>query len=380
MNLVIHDLNENEWEMIRRDYPDCTVISDSGTIRPCLGCFCCWHKTPGQCIQKDGYENMGQLIHQSAEVTVISRYTYGGFSGFVKNVFDRSLGYVLPQFEIVKGETHHKKRYDEDRPFTFVFYGCRLTDAEKQSARRYVQAVCTNIRGHVKDVIFRENGEGPVSKVRTRQSPAEKAVLINGSMRYENGNSAKLMRQLSGLLKKESEAFALQKPGSKEDLLHALEGSSDWVFCVPLYVDGLPSQVIRFMEQMRSENRGGSRRVYVLANMGLYESSQLQNLFETMRQWCTDMGFSFGGGLGLSAGELIGGLMEQLPFGFWPSNHAARGMEQLACAIDRGEIIHDIYAEPWLFPRAIYITIANVNWNRLAARNGIRPEDLYRKL
>ena len=54
------------------------------------------------------------------EVVVISKYTYGGFSGSVKGVFDRCLGYVLPQFEITKGETHHKKRFDEDKPFTFI--------------------------------------------------------------------------------------------------------------------------------------------------------------------------------------------------------------------------------------------------------------------
>ena len=48
------------------------------------GCFSCRSKTPGQCIVRDGYENMGALIHQADEVIVISRYTFGGFSVFVK--------------------------------------------------------------------------------------------------------------------------------------------------------------------------------------------------------------------------------------------------------------------------------------------------------
>ena len=77
---------------------------------------------------------------------------YGGFSSFVKNVFDRCIGYALPQLEVVDGETHHKKRYDEDKPFTFVFYGNGLSGSQKDSARRYVKAVCANIRWHVKDV------------------------------------------------------------------------------------------------------------------------------------------------------------------------------------------------------------------------------------
>ena len=128
-------------------YSGWTVVSEQRQIHPCVGCFGCWNRTPGICVIKDGFENMGRLIHEAEEVTVISRYTYGGFSGFVKNVFDRCLGYVLPQFEIVGGETHHKKRYDEDKAFTFLFYGQALTEEEKAATERYVRAVCANFRG-----------------------------------------------------------------------------------------------------------------------------------------------------------------------------------------------------------------------------------------
>ncbi|MBQ1362828.1 MAG: flavodoxin family protein, partial [Oscillospiraceae bacterium] len=106
MNLVIHDLKPAEWQQIEHAYEGWTIISDNGLICPCVGCFRCWNKTPGVCVMKDVFENMGQLIHRADEVVVISHYTYGGFSGFVKNVIDRCLGYVLPQFEIIGGETH----------------------------------------------------------------------------------------------------------------------------------------------------------------------------------------------------------------------------------------------------------------------------------
>ena len=134
MKLVIHDLKQDEWGLLADCYPDARVISEDKPIRPCVGCFGCWSVTPGECVVKDGFHDMGVQIHRAEEIVVISRYTYGGFSGFVKNVFDRSLAYVLPQFEIVKGESHHKKRYAEDKPFTFIFYGQELTEAEKRSA------------------------------------------------------------------------------------------------------------------------------------------------------------------------------------------------------------------------------------------------------
>lgn len=382
MNLVIHDLDAAEWEAVSRDYAGWRVVSDRGTIRPCVGCFCCWNKTPGQCVLKDGYEHMGAFLHEADEVHVISRYTYGGFSGFVKNVFDRSLGYVLPQFELVGDETHHRKRYEEDMPFTFIFYGGGLREEEKASARRYAEAVCANIRGHVKEVRFPERGERPADAApRPQDAGAGKLLLINASMRSENGNSAKLARKLCARLAAEAETAALKEYRERPDeLLRRMAEASAVVLCMPLYVDGLPSQLIRFLETAEREYRGGAKQIYVLANMGLYESGQLVNLFEAVRQWCGRMGFSYCGGLGVSAGELVGVLMQRLPFAHGPTRKIAEGMDALAAAINAGAAAGDIYAEPWAFPRSLYILIANTSWNRSARKNGLRPKELYRRL
>ena len=381
MNLVIHDLNAEAWETVCRNYEGWNVVSERGTIRPCVGCFSCWNRTPGQCIVKDGYEHMGALLHEAEEVHVISRYTYGGFSGFVKNVFDRSLGYVLPQFEVIRGETHHRKRYEEDKPFTFFFYGPDLSEEEKESARRYVNAVCANIRGYVKAVRFQRSGDRPVPVPRPEDGNSGKVLLLNASMRSENGNTAKLARELSARIALESETAALKQYLNKPDeLLCRLEKASALVLCMPLYVDGLPSQLIRFLETAEREYRGGAKRVYVLANMGLYESRQLVNLFGAVRQWCGRMQFSYCGGLGVSAGELVGVLMQHIPFAVGPTKTMARCMDALADAVNRGDAAEELYAEPYRFPRSLYIFIANTNWNTTARKNGIRPKDLYRRL
>ena len=212
MNIIIHDLSEEAWNDIRGDYAGWKVIAASGVARPCIGCFSCWNKDPGCCIIKDGYENMGYLIHHADEVVVLSRYTYGGFSGAVKNIFDRCLGYVLPQFEVINGETHHKKRYAEDKPFTFIFYGHNLSDEEKSTARRYVHAVCANFRAHVKAVIFQQNEVTSPTSVRKPDDnlSSGKITLLNGSMRNIKGNSAKLARSLRGRMSKDSEIVDLK--------------------------------------------------------------------------------------------------------------------------------------------------------------------------
>ena len=381
-NLVIHDLDPAEWDKTSGNYDGWNIVTDNGSIHPCIGCFSCWNRTPGICAIHDGYENMGRLIHQAGEGVVISRYTYGGFSGSVKGVFDRCLGYVLPQFEVTKGETHHKKRFDEDKPYTFIFYGPELTDAEKESARNYVQAVCTNIRGHVKDVIFRicEDAAEPEQLTeKAEKADSGKVVLLNGSMRNVNGNSARLSRTLSERLKSDTEIIDLKAYINDPDrLISILDTSRAVVLCVPLYVDGLPSQVIKLMERMELSGKG-PKQVYLLANMGLYESKQLDNLFSAVRQWCKRTGCEYCGGLGISAGELMGTLMEVIPFSRGTTKKASKGMDVLVRAVDSTETMPDVYAEPFAFPRRLYIWIANTNWNRTSRKNGIKPEDMFTK-
>lgn len=383
MNLLIHDLNDEQWHTVSDAYEGWYIVAANGVKHPCIGCFSCWNRNPGVCAIKDGYENMGYLIHHAEEVTVLSRYTYGGFSGSVKNIFDRCLGYVLPQFEVTNGETHHQKRYDEDKPFTFIFYGNELNDEQKEAAKRYVQAVCTNIRGFVRAVEFRQDESFTEHTVRTSSEPMHtgRTVLLNGSMRNTTGNSAKIARLLRKLMTKEAEIIDL-KPYLNDlpALVQELETAETIILCLPLYVDGLPSQVIRLMETFEKDYTGGSKRIYVSANMGLYESSQLTNLFNAVRQWCSVMGFAYCGGLGVSAGELLGVLMDFLPAWLGPSSKAYQGMKKLVTAVEQGETVTDIYAEPFMFPRSLYIRIANTNWNRTAKKNGITPKDLYRRL
>ena len=103
---MIHDLQPEEWNAVSPSYAGWHVIHDRGTIRPCVGCFSCWNRTPGKCVIRDGYDDIGALIHRADEIVVNSRYTFGGFSGFVKNVLDRCIGYALLYLLQVFGYRH----------------------------------------------------------------------------------------------------------------------------------------------------------------------------------------------------------------------------------------------------------------------------------
>lgn len=160
MNLIVHDLSQEKWDALALSFDKETKIIDrQGEIKKCMGCFGCWVKTPGQCVIKDDYQNMGELLAQTEELILISKCSFGGFSSFVKNVMDRSISYILPFFEIRNGEMHHKSRYSNKLKIKAVFYGEDIKEDEKETARELVKANAINLNGIVQEVVFAENEE-----------------------------------------------------------------------------------------------------------------------------------------------------------------------------------------------------------------------------
>jgi len=142
MNIIIHDREELNVKNILKDNTiETKVISDNGKIKPCTCCFACWIKTPGQCIIKDGYDNMGELLSKCGKLIIISRNYYGGFSPFVKNVLDRSVcPFILPYFETDGTETRHPRRYKNKIDYSVHFYG-KTAENEKETAEKLVKKI-----------------------------------------------------------------------------------------------------------------------------------------------------------------------------------------------------------------------------------------------
>ena len=157
MKLIITDLADFGIP-VAGDYK---LIKPEGEIHGCIGCFNCWLKTPGRCVIHDGYENTGIYMSRCSEYIIVSRCVYGSASPFVKAVQDRALSYIHPDFVIRGGEMHHKRRYDNVLEISAYFYaGDRpLSDAEKQTARKLMQANADNFDGRVKTVEFYDSAK-----------------------------------------------------------------------------------------------------------------------------------------------------------------------------------------------------------------------------
>ena len=154
MKLIVTDI-ENFSLPVSGEYK---LITPDEKITQCIGCFGCWIKTPGKCVIEDGYELMGAEWSKCDEAIIVSRCVYGMPSPFVKNVLDRSLAYVHPDFEMRLGEMHHKRRYDNVIKLSAYFYG-NLNVIEKRTAQKWVQAYLDNFDGKLEEVKFFFNPE-----------------------------------------------------------------------------------------------------------------------------------------------------------------------------------------------------------------------------
>lgn len=165
MRVVIHDgtLEFEEALKISDLKKNKTVyIHDDGTIKPCVGCFGCWVKTPGKCVIRDSYWEMGQILGHGSELIIISQGYYGTYSPFVRNVLDRSLPFVHPDFIMRDGQMHHKSRYGNRLRTSVFFYG-DMSQEEQKTAEELVEANIRNLNGEkgLTAFFFHKRGGAP---------------------------------------------------------------------------------------------------------------------------------------------------------------------------------------------------------------------------
>jgi multimeric flavodoxin WrbA len=72
-----------------------------------------------------------QKVIQSDLVVFLTPLTFGGFSSELKKILERLLGLLHPGMRVIKGETHHLKRY-ERYPSLLAFGVTETQDDEEE--------------------------------------------------------------------------------------------------------------------------------------------------------------------------------------------------------------------------------------------------------
>jgi multimeric flavodoxin WrbA len=103
-DILVAELETRAWQL------ESFILHDS-PIAPCLGCFLCWVRTPGICVQDDGGQDIARAVARSDLVVFLTPVTFGGYSSELKKAVDHLIPNTSPFFVGVKGETHHQRRY-----------------------------------------------------------------------------------------------------------------------------------------------------------------------------------------------------------------------------------------------------------------------------
>ena len=91
----------------------------------------------------------------------------------------------------------------------------------------------------------------------------------------------------------------LRTPADYDRILEQLSDAQAVVFGLPLYVDGIPSHVLRFMEKTEDFCRENHLHlsVYCIANNGFIEGKQNEPLMQNFENFCSRAGLDWGGGV-----------------------------------------------------------------------------------
>ena len=99
-------------------------------IKPCLGCFSCWSKTPGTCCLHDDMQAIIEKILWADVIIWSFPLYYFGLPGPLKSLIDRQLPMSLPFMSVEAQNGGHPSRYDMSDKRTVVISTCGFYTAK----------------------------------------------------------------------------------------------------------------------------------------------------------------------------------------------------------------------------------------------------------
>jgi hypothetical protein len=171
--------------------------------------------------------------------------------------------------------------------------------------------------------------------------------------------------------------YRLTKKLDYEKIISNIKNIDILVIAFPLYVDSLPSHVLDFLSILEDNFKGKLKdiTVYVISNCGFYEGNQNKTALKIMRCWCRKINLKWGQGIGIGAGEMMGGL-SNVPMGKGPNTSLGLALKNLARNINERNSGEDVFTIPNMFPRFVFRLAANRFWVSKANKNGLNKKDL----
>lgn len=134
-----------------------------------------------------------------------------------------------------------------------------------------------------------------------------KTIFINGSPKRKFSASAYFLSVQKLFVKGEKVTEFLRTKEDYDRILNSLKDADAVVFCLPLYVDCMPSHVLSFLKEMEKFCRENDLKlnVYAIANNGFIEGVQSEALMQVFRNFCHRSDLIWSGGIGIGGGVML---------------------------------------------------------------------------
>ncbi len=119
-------------------------------LKPCIGCWSCWWKTPGLCGVSDDTHGLRREYLSSDLVLLASPLLVGFVSALLKTVIDKLIPLYHPYIELHQGECVHRPRYDRyPAVATLLEPGPRDTAQDLDVVQRYFERFAYHFRSRL---------------------------------------------------------------------------------------------------------------------------------------------------------------------------------------------------------------------------------------
>lgn len=146
-----------------------------------------------------------------------------------------------------------------------------------------------------------------------------KVLILNGSPK-KKGSTSKFLGKMAGVLLAgcQIQYASLRAKSEYPKILQQLKDIDALVLAAPLYVDGIPSHVLEFLQQAEVFCVENSCHffVYAISNNGFIEGSHNKSHLKMYECWCRRAGLTWGGGVGIGGGEMFHCLAVYYPIAF----------------------------------------------------------------
>ena len=206
-----------------------------------------------------------------------------------------------------------------------------------------------------------------------------KIIIINGSPKTIKSNSEILGNYLFPLLKENnikkyySIYFQLNDKTKNE-----IYNSDVLIFIFPLYVDGIPSNLLKLLVKFEKENIvRPETKIYCIVNNGFYEGKQNFLALLHMKNWCKKVNAKWGQGIGIGSGELLP-YLKKFKLGQGPLKNLEKILNRLSRNILTLNSDKNIYINPnW--PKILYFIQGSISWILKARKNNLKIRELFKK-